>query len=284
MSSLTESTDLDKLSEDEKNVYLSERVNKFKLTIMICVLYGIIALAMLLLALFTPWGKKFLYEEMLAFVVTFIIGTVFIIIYLANEVYSFKPLINKAALGYDAETCPDYWKLKIVDETGHENRFDSNGKPFFNNQVNKNQFKYKCVVDERLFDKDELKNINEYKLFNGDVDKGLYKDGIDTTKTALKGDDLDKFKQYSANMIGYSYDITLDRLTSNNMNAMLDDSRRPFSTPSSIPVPCDVVYPVYFAVMDKKNQEENPDQPSNKYRCAYSKFCNVNWTDAGCEL
>jgi hypothetical protein len=283
MSSSKDSIDLNSLSEDDKNMFLSERINKFKLTIMICVLYGLIAGIMLIIAFFTSWGKKFLYEEMMAFVVTFIIGTVLIIVYLANEVYSFKPLINKAALGYDADTCPDYWKLKIVDENGYENRLDNQNRPFFNSQVNKNQFKYKCEADERLFDKDELKNKNEYSTFNNNQN-GLYKPVIDSNNTKLKGDDIKNFKQYSANMIGYTYDITQDSLSINNSNAMLDYNGQPFSTPSSIPVPCDVIYPVYFAVMDKQNQEKNPDEPNNKYRCAYAKACNVNWTDAGCEL
>lgn len=281
MSSSTDNTDLNALSEDDKNMYLSERVNKFKLTVMICVLYGLIATIMLFLAFFTSWGKKFLYEEMMAFVVTFIIGTVFIIMYLANEVYSFKPLVNKAALGYDAETCPDYWKLKVIDENSYENKLDDAGKGFFNYQINKNQFKYKCEVDDRLFDKDNLKSKNGYKEFKNE---GLYVDGIDETTTKLKGEDLKKFKQYSANMIGYSYDIKLDSVTLNNNSSFKDKDNRVFSTPSSIPVPCDIVYPVYFAVMDQQNQEKNPDQPSNKFRCAYANACKVNWTDAGCEI
>lgn len=288
MASSTNNIDLNSLSEDEKKMYLSERVNKFKLTILICVLYGLIAVIMLILAIATSWGKKFLYEEMLAFVVTFIIGTVCIIVYLANEVYSFKPLVNKAALGYDAETCPDYWKLKIIETTDIENVPDANGKYFFNDQVNRNQFKYKCVMDERMFDKERIKeNRNgKYKAFEGDPKKGLYigNDDVNTTTTKLKGNDLDKFKQYSANMIGYSYDTSKGTLTSNNMNAYKNESGSPFTTPSAIPVPCDIVYPIYFAVMDKENQEKNPDQPSNKFRCAYANVCGVNWTDAGCEI
>ena len=283
MSSVKDNIDLNTLSEDDKNMYLSERLNKFKLTIMICVLYGVIAAIMLFLAFATTWGKAFLYDEMFAFVMTFIIGTIFIIMYLGNEVSSFKPLINKAALGYDAETCPDYWKLKIVDENGFENSLDVEGKAFFNNEVNKNQFKYKCEVDDRLFDKDELKNNKAYKAFSGDINKGFYIADVNSESTKLKDDDLKNFKKYSANMIGYSYDITHDTLTSNNINSFKDENSHTFQTSSAIPVPCDVVYPVYFAVMDKQNQEKNPDQPSNKYRCAYAKACKVNWTDAGCE-
>jgi hypothetical protein len=33
-----------------------------------------------------------------------------------------------------------------------------------------------------------------------------------------------------------------------------------------------------------KNKDKNPDDAQNKFRCAYAKACNVNWTDVGCSI
>lgn len=55
--------DLESLGEDERNIYLTERSKKFGLTIAVCVIYGLIALLLLLLTFLTSWGRSFLYED-----------------------------------------------------------------------------------------------------------------------------------------------------------------------------------------------------------------------------
>lgn len=273
--------DLTALSEDDRKIYLSEKLNRFKLTVMICILYGLIATIMLLIVFFTSWGRKFLYEEMLAFVVTYIIGTIIIVVYLANEVASFKPVVSKASLGYDSDLCPDYWVLKNVPSDDNIFKKDKDDKTFLNLSLNRNQFAYKCELDPNLFDKDEYKRkkgLNESK--NDDI---LYKSFPNKEAVGIKdSNQYKKFQEYNANMMGYTKNDS--NVTSNSMFTYRDTNDSEFNFNSQVSVPCNVVYPVYLSVMDAQYQEKNPDEPGNVFRCAYAKSCGINWTDAGCEV
>jgi hypothetical protein len=234
--------DLESLGEDERNIYLTERSKKFGLTIAVCVIYGLIALLLLLLTFLTSWGRSFLYEDMLAFVVTFIIGTVIIIIYLANEVYTFKPTQGDSKLGYDAEMCPDYWKLEYVDV----DQKDDEDKAYFSDKVNKYQFKYKCVMDSNLIDKKKIDSNDAGMEMNKNNE--LYKISTSSTDAVIKNltnsDDKKKFREYAANMTGYEYED--DKIKGkNNDNAFKKSDDAHFANDSaSIPIPCDSVYPI----------------------------------------
>jgi hypothetical protein len=268
----TKVVDLSSLSEDEKKIYASQRISKFYLTILICAIYGSISLVMLLLTIFTSWGKRYLYDEMLAFVVTFIIGTIIIIIFLANEIYTFKPVQAGNSLKYDAELCPDYWKL-VYTQDDDINRADDDGKYFFKN-VNKYQLKQRCEIDDKIIKPEDfiVKDSAKYKKGTG---TDLYVEipsvlADAKTLTGLKDEDLQKFREYSAVMAGY--DFKENALTSNNSYAYKQSDGSFFT--NNVPVACDVVYPVYLSIQDGDK---------NKFRCAYAKTCGITWTDAGCE-
>ena len=278
-----ETVELSSLTDQQKEEYLSERIKKFKLTIIVCCVYGIIALVMLILAMFTSWGNKVLYTDMFSFMITFIIGTIIIIIFLANEIYNFKPTKSISSIGYDAQMCPDYWKLEYVKEV--EN-LDKNAKPYINIQeVNKNQFSYKCVLDKSLFpakkfqEADIKKAETQRKNYKITPNNRLYVSLKDKSQVGInKDDEYAKFKSYSAQMSGYT--LKNDVLYENNDNSLKDGSKK-FSA-TDIPLTCDNVYPMYLSMMDKDNIEKNPSEPNNKYRCAYAKACGVPWTEAGC--
>lgn len=275
---MSSATELDGLTEDEKNAYISEKVNKFKITIAVCVIYGSIAAALLLVAFFTSWGKKYLYDEMLAFVITYIIGTIIIIVYLSNEVYNYKPVVSGKGLNYNAELCPDYWKLMMIEENSVENGRDADGKAYFDDKINKLQFKYKCVMDESIYNKRELIKDSKYKK---NPDNKLYIDSATNNNTSLKDSELDNFKEYSATMLGYNFNTT-NGLSYHSSNAFKNNNNSYF-TGTNVPVACDVVYPVYLSIMDSDYQTKNPDKPNNTFRCAYAKACGISWTDAGCD-
>lgn len=261
------------LSDDEKKLYTSQRVSKFYLTILICAIYGSISLVMLLLAIFTSWGKRYLYDEMLAFVVTFIIGTILIIVFLANEIYAFKPVQSSNSLKYDAEMCPDYWK-SVYTQDDTVNQADDDGNYFFKN-INTYQLKHRCEMDDKILKPDKFiaKNGTVYKKGTG-TDVYVEIPSVTATAKALTGlnddEDLKKFKQYTATMAGYDYKD--NALTFNNSNAYKNTDGSFFK--NEVPVACDVVYPVYLSVLDGDK---------NKFRCAYAKSCGITWTDAGCE-
>jgi hypothetical protein len=275
-SSTIEVTDL---NEDERNIYLSEKLKKFNITIIICTIYAIIATVLLLVAYFTSWGKKYLYDEMLAFVVTYIIGTIIIVVYLANEVYNYKP-IKGQSLNYNSDLCPDYWKLVYVDNNSKEFMLDQEGKNYFNPQVNTLQFRYKCVMDDTIYDKNNLK-VPEMKK---NIAEQIYIEEAKDINTKLSNDnDLEKFKQHSATMLGYKYDENTNKLSMNSSNAFFNNvqNARYFSG-EKIPIACDFVYPMYLSLSDVDYQNKNPGKSDNTFRCAYAQACGITWTDAGC--
>jgi hypothetical protein len=290
----TDKFDLNALSEDERELYLSEKMKMFKLTVVICAFYGILAVILLVLALFTSWGQQFLYNEMFPFVITYIIGTIIIIIYLAYEVYTYEPIKTKGALGGDAEMCPDYWKIEYAGD--QIKKKDNSGRSFLPEDVNKSLFTYKCVMDPNVFDKEKVKAIDSNLKYTSNLYGSnilyLAKELPAYDQITYKGYGLSQetegklFKEYSATMSGYSYTKTSDSVASHSDNAFLNISPLALATPynSTItPLICDSVFPMYMAVKDNEYQIKNPDAPSNKFRCAYAKACNVSWTDAGCQ-
>jgi hypothetical protein len=280
--------DLNSLSEDDREMYLSERLNKFKLTVTICTIYSLIAVVLLIVAIMTSWGQKILYEEMFPFVMTFVIGTVAIVIYLAIEVYNFQPTKTKGDLGTDAELCPDYWKLVYAGD--QINKEDVNGKKFLHESQNKSQFNYKCVMDPTVFDKDKVasnsSNIpNNILVYGKDLENNnyLYRKTMSDWKDSGISDTNDQklFKEYLSTMAGYKYDKTADTVSLYSSNAIKHEANNYFKD-TNIPIVCDTAYPLYLSVMDNQYQIKNPDAPSNKFRCAYAKACNISWTEAGC--
>jgi hypothetical protein len=88
-------------------------VGLFKSTIAVCVVYGAIALAILVVAAATDFGKTFLIEKMSAFTVTLLIGMSLIIAFLGISIFNYKEGAVKRAMT-DQYSCPDYFELKAT--------------------------------------------------------------------------------------------------------------------------------------------------------------------------
>jgi hypothetical protein len=280
------------LPEDEKNLYMAERLKIFKLTIFICVVYAVIAAIMLLLAYVTEWGKKYLYGEMLPFIITYVIGTIIIIIFLSNEVYNYKPVRTNNSLAYDVDMCPDYWKLENVDLKSAPMK-DVNGESYLPTNVNQGAFRYKCVMDPNVFDKEKIQDQhrNDDLLGGGRQsmkitnNKDLYKELTDNSSNLVTSKELrtafNNFRTYSAAMAGYTLNDK-DGLKNNNIYSFSNVLGNRFESASAVPIQCDVVYPYYLSQMDAEFKQQYPDEPPNVFRCAYAKTCSVDWTEAGC--
>lgn len=275
--------DITSLSNDERTIYANEKVKMFKMTIATCALFGTIALISLLVFFFTSWGER-IYNDMFAFFITYIIGTILIIFYLSNKIYNFRPKKSDLKLGYDAEMCPDYWDLKYIKE---EDLLDEDKKSFVTLNTNKNHFKYKCEMNKNLFSPTEIKIADSkktetlrknYNIGNNDT---LYINAADQDKVGINKDEIfADFKKHAANMNGYSYDDNNGSLEKNS-KISLSDGDKTFGV-NEIPMACDSVYPLYLSIMDNENSKNNPSEPSNRFRCAYAKSCGVSWTEAGC--
>ena len=99
-----------KLTDKDIVEFNKQRAAYFKTTIAICAIYGVIALFMLLIILFSKPGSDFLTEDARPFSVTFIGGLIIIVALLIVKIVTFKPSVLEKN-PYDVNMCPDYWKM-----------------------------------------------------------------------------------------------------------------------------------------------------------------------------
>ena len=155
--------------------------NMFKGTIAICILYAGFAFILITAAYFSDNIRDLLFDKFLPFTLVYIIGTIIIIMIFIYFILSFKPKkVDFNKIDYNI-SCPDYWKLEILDDTAIDKSFDINN-------YNKKLFKYRCVMDDKVFNKGSIykqdkqsgyKILNQYRLGNkpafiGDKDGANY--------------------------------------------------------------------------------------------------------------
>ena len=273
-------------TEAEKQAYQTTKYKMFKMTIAICIIYGVIALLFLLLGMYTQWGQQVLFGNLFPFMFTFILGTIIIIIYLANEIYKFKPSKTKIQIPYDSDLCPDYWKINFNE---NPENWDDEKHSYLSKDLNKYQFQYKCSADNTVLNKNEMvaqdqkKPVSQRRNFANGTENNFYVKLNNNNFNSLTGlnkpDDVTKFKQVSANMAGYN---TENNILSKNNKKSLNPISGDVFTIDSVPLQCDSVYPVYLSALDEQNVALNPSEPNNKYRCAFANACGITWTEAGC--
>ena len=146
------------LSEYDKTIYNEKRERVFYGTIAICVIYASLALLLFLASYLSEKVKFMLLNNFLPFTIVYIIGTIIIVFYLIHQVVNFKPFkIDRNSL-YDNLSCPDYWTLeKVPIKEGEEDKFKS---IFSSNVVDYGLFKYRCKLNENIFDKYNLYTAN----------------------------------------------------------------------------------------------------------------------------
>jgi len=140
-----------KLNDYDITINNMKQDSLFKGTIAICVGYGIIASIILLLAILSPVFRNIVFQKFLIFTLVFILGTIIIICIFIYYVVNFKPIKVDLTNMYDNMSCPDYWKMEILDDNMVNNVFDPN--------INSELFKYRCVMDNQAFDKFNIINL-----------------------------------------------------------------------------------------------------------------------------
>jgi len=295
MSSKNKNDEIDwnKFTKEEKDKYESQRIIMFKYTFLVCIIYGSIAISVLIIGIFTEWGQKTFFNDLLPFIATYIIGSIIIILYLSNAIYNFRPVKLDQTYIYEKDVCPDYWRMDYLNDPEQRDRQQ---KTFLTNGLDRNHFVQKCSlnldlinvnkmtgIDNQLDASDKKKkgyNLNE----NGNIYVELNNDKIKNVTSLNKPDDIQKFKTIAANMAGYTYDPKKNELFLNNANSFKGKGNYEFNNATRIPLACDRVYPLYLSAIDEENFAKNPSDPTNKYRCAFSDMCGLNWTDVGCGL
>jgi uncharacterized membrane protein len=140
--------------------------NMFKGTIAICIVYAIFAFILVSAAYFSDNIRELLFDKFLPFTLVYIIGTIVIIMIFIYYIVSFVPKkVDKNKID-DSISCPDYWKLEILDDKAIDKSFDIA-------TYNKKLFKYRCVMDDAVFNKGAIykqdiknKKNEQYRLGN----------------------------------------------------------------------------------------------------------------------
>jgi len=125
-----------------------KKKNMFKGTIAISIVYGVFALVLLFATAFNDTMRDILFNKFLAFTLIFIIGTILIIMLMLYFIFSYVPVNVPVIDSDDYISCPDYWKAEIVDDSIIDKAFDPN--------YPKNLFKYKCIMNDNIYDKKQL--------------------------------------------------------------------------------------------------------------------------------
>ena len=303
-----------KPNDKELKLFEQEKMDLYKGTFVVCIVYGLSAIILLVLILFTDGGKEFIYDKFAPAVVTYILGSLIIILYLLNSIYTITP----RRIGNDMDSdnsiiCPDFWKLeKVVEEDKKiliANNNASGDKTYIIPEITRDADKniqYKCVYDKEVY---------------GDTRKLLEtKRGItgDTTNIIAGFNNVANANAYAANpqasVLSPDYIVKLPKdieetnekglksyakfaggYTTNNAS-ILDDttnkiSLRPaqadyitgtaenkYSTyETKTPLICNQVYPQVLGILDSKTKEEN------EISCEYAKQCGISWSSLNCK-
>lgn len=147
-------------NDRELRLFEQEKMELYKGTFVVCIVYGLSAFILLVVILFTEWGKEFIYDKFAPAVITYIVGSLIIIIYLLNAIFSIKP--RKVGTDFDSDSslmCPDFWKLERVDVANRNamilNNTSASGSkgtiiPSIIKEQNAN-IQYRCVYDEKVY-------------------------------------------------------------------------------------------------------------------------------------
>lgn len=301
-------------NKKELDLFKQEKTDLYKGTWMVCFIYGLSAIILLSIIFLTEWGRNYIYDKFLPAVITYVIGAIFIIIYLVTSIFSLKP--RKIGKGVEAiPICPDYWQLKETTKEERENMKDniqgckkSDGdcttasKGGVNNQyilsnesdpvINSEDsahLQYKCVPDPKVFgtlddvyyQKSELYRDNHYKKATtniGTEDKYIYRELGGGPLTDNSGG-IKKYAQISG-----MYKNNWNDASTSDVGAKADlfDNTIMLGTSASQsydyeknPLICNVLYPgVITALEDTKN--------TDKLRCDYADKCGISWSKLDC--
>ena len=226
----------DNISNYDMTIYNIKRENMFKGTILMCIIYAIFAFILIISAYVSDNIKTLLFERFLPFTLIYIIGTIIIILVFVAFIFSFKAEKLDNTNEYPIVSCHDYWKLEIVDEYDTKTSFDTKN-------YDNNLFKYKCVMDDKIFSKHDIftskKNDdddnNGFKLANihgvtSNFD--LYNNTYDIKLNKLNEDNYYKYTNIYKDItkVDYNYNNSLkniidkDKYTYDNLQSNLTDA------------------------------------------------------------
>lgn len=300
-----------KMTDDTDKYTKQLKYNAFMGTIAICVVYAIIALAMILYINLTEQGKA-LYSDLKPFALTFIFGTLFIIMVVTLMVVYWEPeQATKKEISdvlRNPLSCPDYYTLSNVNQTGTATEvgqdtlvaFSSNIK--YNKDSGRSDYNIIGATDpvdlgNYIIDSDNSNIVAYHKCI---ADEGIY--NTNPLKTTAKTDFITNNIATHKSDTNFTSGITANQKKAlasfttmyggNNGGNIIDSNLPAAEYLSSYPsagsdhittYDCSIVYPEYLAQLDAKEYINNNETgPQNLHRCEWAKACGVPWTSAGC--
>jgi len=304
-------------NEKELKLFEKEKMELYKGTFVVCIVYGLSALLLLIIILFTEWGREYIYNKFAPAVITYILGSLIIIIYLLNAIFTLQPRkIGRIMEGDHNILCPDYWKLEKVPEDIkkgmiYNNVYDVNNNIIPEiNRVPNTKIKYRCVYDKNVYGNTEEYNIMNNELIKDDkfipgftsvLDVNKY---IDEKSKNIKNTVLpdyivtnyeDKASEHYNNLKKYamfsgaystSNELLIDQKSS-NMLRVFTDKNKPYNNDNKVhylnqykdatPLICNVVYPQVLGVLDSETKDKN------EVSCEYAKQCGISWSSLNCK-
>lgn len=169
--------DTSALTPQQLREYTGARASYFKGTIAVAVTYGVIAISLFLITVFSPEGKTIITETLFPFTVTFIGGMIVVIALLLIAIFSVKPPpVYK--LEYDNYKCPDYWQIQETPKGVLSSISSSEDKA---------RMKYRCVkFIPSNNTEDELLKQNTIQRIPVNSNDEAWKKLLDSTKNAYQ--------------------------------------------------------------------------------------------------
>jgi hypothetical protein len=306
----------EKPNEKELRLFEEEKMELYKGTFVVCIVYGISALLLLIIILFTDWGREYIYNKFAPAIITYIIGALIIIIYLLNAIFTLQPRKIGASIDNDNNIiCPDFWKLEKVDnytkkEIINNNIFNTerNIIPEINSEANV-KLQYSCVYDKNVYGPTQYYNDmkNEITITGNDKyipgfkiqdNANIYINNKNANRVntiepdyIVKNQDVNspyyqslrKYAMFSGAYSSNNANI-VNRESSNILrvlnNLPYEDSNKEMlwkDYDRGSPLICNIVYPQVLGVLDSTTNEKN------EVSCEYAKQCGISWSSLKCK-
>jgi len=273
-------------TEKENELFNKQKKDMYKGTFYVCLAYGLSALLLLILGAFTDLGREYIFGKMLPATATFVIGAIFIIIYLSASIYSLKPKQLNTRQDADSRiVCPDYWKLERVPETERQklaNNFNEMKKRLNETgtiESTDSTIQYKCVMDPNVLNKNKI--VTNNTLYNNP----RYVNGYAVqTPISARSDNNPEYVYVKKGANTYE-DTQLQNYA--EFSGLYNDPTHAVSEKAQNyvretydkdkPLICNTVYPSALSKMESESKD------NKKYRCLYAQACDIPWTEAGCQ-
>jgi len=295
-------------NKKELDLFKKEKTNMYRGTWMVCFIYGLSAFILLYIIFFTHFGKTYVYSTFLPAVITYVVGAIFIILYLILAILDLKPRQIGKSVAYSV--CPDYWKLEKSYSTNE--LYTTMIAKNLSSTIEKKDVKYKCVPDGNVYGKTKTdiknmkNNIYHHQLHNSSYLQGNHKDdatigndilteninylytkgnmNLETNNYEYNGlpasASLQEYAEISglydpkiANTNAAATDVSVNK---NNLKENSLFAGTSFNYNVNKPLICSEVYPNIL------NSLEYDIYDKDKLKCEYAKACNVSWSHLDC--